>query len=89
MRFLNRLIRREKRERDLPRGISKEAALCAYIIREYRLGRSLDDILDDPYLLNRSTEEQRRRLLERPEISEAVGETTAALIQSRNPPASG
>ena len=70
--------KRETTKTDSPRGLSKEEALAAYIVREHRLGRSLDDILDDPYLKNRSTEEQRLRLLERPEVIRAVGEDTAA-----------
>lgn len=71
--------RREGARTDTPRGISKEEALAAYIVREHRLGRQLADILDDPYLKNRSTEEQRLRLLERPEVIRAVGEDTAAM----------
>jgi hypothetical protein len=60
------------------RGISKEEALAAYITREHRTGRSLEEILEDPYLKNRATDEQRLRLLERPEVIRAVGEDTAA-----------
>ena len=62
-----------------PRGISKEEALAAYVVREHRQGRSLEEILEDPYLKNRATDEQRLRLLERPEIIRAVGEDTAAM----------
>jgi hypothetical protein len=65
------------------RGPSKEEALAAYVVREHRLGRSLDEILDDPYLKNRATEEQRLRLLERPEVIRAVGEDTAAMARER------
>jgi hypothetical protein len=59
-------------------GISKADALTSYIVREHRQGRSLEDILDDPYLKNRATDEQRLRLLEQPEVIRAVGEDTAA-----------
>ena len=65
------------------RGMSKEEALAAYVLREHKLGRSLDDILDDPYLKNRASEEQRLRLLERPEVIRAVGEDTAAMARDR------
>jgi hypothetical protein len=65
------------------RGISKEEALASYIVREHRQGRTLEDILDDPYLKNRATDEQRRRLLERPEVIRAVGEDTAAMAAAR------
>lgn len=64
---------------ETPRGISKEEALAAYVVREHRQGRSLEEILEDPYLKNRATDEQRLRLLERPEIIRAVGEDTAAM----------
>ena len=74
-----------KREKtDAARGsMSKEESLAAYIVREHRAGRSLDDILDDPYLKNRATGEQRLRLLERPDVIRAVGEDTAAMAAER------
>ncbi len=64
---------------ETPRGISKEEALAAYVVREHRQGRSLEEILEDPYLKNRATDEQRLRLLERPEVIRSVGEDTAAM----------
>jgi hypothetical protein len=53
---------------------SRQDQLAAYVIREHGLGRSIEEILDDPYLRNRSTEEERRRLLERPDVIQAVGD---------------
>jgi hypothetical protein len=64
-------------------GISKDESLAAYIVREHRLGRSVEDILNDPYLKNRCTDEQRLRLLERPEVIRAIGEDTAAMARER------
>jgi hypothetical protein len=81
--FLRRLFGKGDSGQASARGISKEDALSAYIIREHRAGRSLEDILDDAYLKNRSTEEQRLRLLERPEVIRAVGEDTAAMAAER------
>ena len=75
--------KRDDDRTETPRGISKEEALAGYIVREHRLGRSVDDILDDPYLKNRSSEEQRLRLLERPEVIRAIGEDTAAMARER------
>jgi hypothetical protein len=77
--FFSRLFgKREKTEAG--RGsMSKEESLAAYVVREHRSGRSLEDILDDPSLKNRATDEQRLRLLERPEVIRAVGEDTAAM----------
>jgi hypothetical protein len=81
MGFFSRLFGRgEQTKQPRARGsISKEDALAAYIVREHREGRSLEDILDDPYLKNRASDEQRLRLLERPEVIRAVGEDTAAM----------
>ena len=42
-------------------------------MREHHRGRSLDDILDDPYVTNRCTPEQIRGVLERPELVHALG----------------
>ena len=57
---------------------SREDQLAGYVIREHKLGRDLDDILDDPYIKNRASDLERRRLLERPDIIRAIGEDTAA-----------
>lgn len=85
MSFFRRLFGKgDSGESDAPRGgMSKEEALAAYVVREHRLGRSVEEILDDPYLKNRATEEQRFRLLERPEVIRAVGEDTAAMAAER------
>ena len=54
-----------------------EEHLAHYVVREHRRGRSLAEILDDPYVRNRSTPEQRARLFERPELVRAIGNETA------------
>lgn len=59
---------------------SREDQLAAYVIREHKLGRTLEDILDDPYLRNRAGEVERRRLLERPDIIRAIGEDTVRSV---------
>ena len=59
------------------KSLSKMDSLAAYVIREHRAGRPLDEILEDPYLKNRATDEQRLRLLERPDVIRAVGEDVA------------
>jgi hypothetical protein len=79
MGFFSRLFGRGEKTEQRTRAISKEDSLAAYIVREHREGRSLEDILDDPYLKNRATDDQRLRLLERPEVIRAVGEDTAAM----------
>ena len=47
--------------------------IAAYIIREHERGRTLDDILDDPYVVNRCSEQEIARVLERPEVIQAIG----------------
>jgi hypothetical protein len=56
----------------------QEEYLAQYVGREAARGRTLDEILADPYVRNRSTPQQRARVLERPEIVEAVGESAVA-----------
>ena len=59
-------------------GSSKEERIAAYIIREHDRGRRLTEILDDPYVRNRVTEREVARLLERPEVIEALGRATVS-----------
>ncbi|HYZ79402.1 MAG TPA: hypothetical protein VE596_18730 [Gaiellaceae bacterium] len=50
-----------------------EDRVAMYVIREHKRGRSLEDILDDAYLKNRLTPQQRDRLLDREDVIHAVG----------------
>ena len=52
---------------------SAEEHLVTYVIREHNRGRSLNEILEDRYLINRTTPSQRARLLDRPELIQALG----------------
>jgi hypothetical protein len=54
-----------------------------YVVREFASGRSLDEILDDPYVRNRTTDEQRARLLEEPELIAALGAQAARDLEAR------
>ena len=47
--------------------------LATYVIREHERGRPLAEILDDPYVRNRTTPDQRARLLDNPEVVRAIG----------------
>ena len=47
--------------------------IAAYIIREHERGRTLDDILDDPYVVNRCSAQEIARVLEQPEVIQAIG----------------
>jgi hypothetical protein len=50
-----------------------EERLVEYVIREHGRGRTLKEILDDPFVRNRTTQEQRARLMDHPEIVRAIG----------------
>jgi hypothetical protein len=52
---------------------SIEDRVAAYVIREHGRGRSLHEILDDPFVRNRLSEEQRKRLLDRHDVIHAIG----------------
>ena len=53
----------------------RDDRITAYVVREHERGRSLGEILDDPYIRNRCSTEERARLLERPEIVRAIGQS--------------
>ncbi len=53
-----------------------EQHLVRYVIRECSRGRPLIEVLDDAYVRNRSTERERARLLDEPEVIAALGRHT-------------
>lgn len=56
----------------------QEERVATYVIREHERGRPLAEILEDPYVRNRLTPQQRARLLDRPEVIHALGEGAVA-----------
>jgi hypothetical protein len=46
------------------------------------IGRALSEVLGDPYVVNRSTTEERARLLERPDVVEAIGKHVLAEMRA-------
>jgi hypothetical protein len=62
---------------------SKEERIAAYVVREHERGRSLAEILEDPYIRNRATSQELARLLDRPEIVKALGESTVVAERER------
>ncbi|MHB8642431.1 MAG: hypothetical protein ACYDA3_06060 [Gaiellaceae bacterium] len=64
---------------------TKEERVAAYVIREHERGRPLDEILEDPYVRNRLTPQQRSRLLDRTDIIRAVGDDTVEAARDRLP----
>jgi len=59
----------------------REQHLARYVLREHKRGRPLAEILDDAYVRNWSTPEQRARLLERPEIVAGLAENSLAELR--------
>jgi hypothetical protein len=53
---------------------SAEDRIAQYVIREHERGRPLAEILEDPYIRNRTTPQERARLLDRPEVVRALGQ---------------
>jgi hypothetical protein len=66
-------------------GSSKEERVAAYVIREHERGRSLEEILQDPYVRNRLSPEQQARLLDRPDVLRAIGQDTVAAARDSLP----
>lgn len=54
-------------------GSARHKRLIEYAVRQLEAGRDLDQVLEDPYITNRSNAIDRRALLEEPEIVEAAG----------------
>ena len=73
------------RDRQVLRGLfsflvarsTQEERVAAYVIREHDRGRTLDDILDDPYVRNRLSPPEIARLLDRPDVIKAIGDDMA------------
>ena len=62
--------------------------LVSYVLREHARGRPLAAIFEDPYLRNRSTPEQRARLLDAPEVVAAIGRNAVSGLRPARPTAS-
>ena len=56
---------------------SNQDRVAAYLIREHDRGRSITDILDDPYVRNRCSPNEIQRVLDRPDVLKAIGDDMA------------
>ena len=54
---------------------SAEERVAEYVIREHDRGRTLAEIIQDRYVQNRLTPEAQKRLLDRPEVLHAIGQS--------------
>jgi hypothetical protein len=64
---------------------TQEERVAAYVIREHDRGRSLDDILADPYVRNRCSASEIERLLDRPDVLKSIGDDLAAEAKASLP----
>ena len=63
-------------------GSAKEDRVATYVIREHADGRPLDEILADHYVQNRLSPAQQARLLDRPDVVQALGADTVAAARN-------
>ncbi len=61
-----------------------EERVVEYVIREVKGGRKLTDALDDPYVKNRLSEDKLARVLETPEVVEALEAQIAQSFSSKD-----
>lgn len=61
---------------------SAEDVVAAYLLREHEHGRSVAEIVTDPYVQNRLSHEQQQRMLGRPELIHALGEQDIAAARA-------
>ena len=64
-------------------GSQNEDRIAQYVIREHHRGRPLEEILEDNFVKNRCTPQQIGRLLDRPEIVQAIGNDVVAQARPR------
>ena len=67
----------QKRFRDLSVDVREERAI-RYIIRQVRLGRRIDDIMNDPYIVSHTSAGVRETLLQHPSVLRAIEEEIRA-----------
>lgn len=79
-------MRRSDRFRNLFKSLfrttRREQYVERYILREHGKGRSVAEILEDPYVRAWSTPEERARLLARPHVVAAVGDQAIADLRA-------
>jgi len=60
-----------------------EDALVRYVVSEVETGRPLAAVMADPYVTNRADQLDTRRLLDRPEVIDAVGSDVLHELRSK------
>jgi hypothetical protein len=62
---------------------ARHKRLIEYVVRQLRAGRRLAEVLEDPYVVNRSNLVDRRALLEEPDVVDAAGEGAVAALRAQ------
>lgn len=60
-----------------------EERVVEYVVRELHNGRRLMEIIEDPYVRNRLSDEKRAEVFENPEIVDALESEIRATLTSR------
>lgn len=61
-----------------------EDRVVEYVVREVGNGRKLADALNDPYVRNRLSEEKLRRVLEKPEVIDALERSISTAFERKD-----
>lgn len=59
-----------------------EERVIEYVIREVHNGRRLMDVIADPYVRNRLTDEKREEILQNPEVVDALEQEIKSAFQT-------
>ena len=59
-----------------------EERVVEYVIREVHNGRTLMEVINDPYVRNRLSDEKREEILQNPEVLDALEEEIQAAFRS-------
>ena len=78
----------QKRFRDLSVDVREERVI-RYIVKQLRLGRRIDAILEDPYLASHASASGRAQILENPAVIRAIEDEIRRQFASYHPPRSG
>jgi hypothetical protein len=63
----------QKRFRDLSVDVREERVI-RYVVKQLRLGRHVDEIMNDPYLTAHTSEVHRAQMLQNPAVIKAIEE---------------
>jgi hypothetical protein len=61
---------------------AKHKRLIEYVVRQLNTGRTLQHVLEDPYVTNRLAPVERRALLDEPEVVTAAGAEPLARMRA-------